>query len=102
MQAAKEGSREEFIKQFGRPPLRLTLEIEDKLGNPQAITEAIKQNDLESASVRFDLVDACLEVEDRDSALRELENLFESTRKVCYARLGVLKRRAEKSYLPEK
>jgi len=80
VQAVKEGAREELIKQFGRPPLRLTLEIEDKLGNPQAIAEAIKQGNIESASVRFDLVDACLEIDDRDSALQELENLFESTR----------------------
>jgi len=80
MQAVKEGTREELINQFGRPPLRLTLEIEDKLGDPQAIAEAIKQNDMESASVRFDLIDACLEIEDRDQALRELEKLFESTK----------------------
>lgn len=80
VQAAKEGAREEFIKQFGRPPLRLTLEIEDKLGDPQAIAEAIKKNEIESASVRFDLVDACLEVEDRGRALQELEKLFESTK----------------------
>jgi len=80
VQTVKEGAREELIKQFGRPPLRLTLEIEDKLGNPQAIAEAIKQDNIESASVRFDLVDACLEIDDRDSALQELENLFESTR----------------------
>jgi len=81
VQAVKEGAREEFIKQFGRPPLRLTLEIADKLGDPQAIAEAIKKNEIESASVRlFDLVDACLEVGDRGSALRELEKLFESTK----------------------
>ena len=80
VQAVKEGAREELIKQFGRPPLRLTLEIEDKVGNPQAIAEAIKQDNIESASVRFDLVDACLEIDDRDSALQELEDLFESTR----------------------
>jgi len=79
-QAVREGSKEEFIKQFGRPPLRLALEIEDKLGNPAAIAEAIRQNDMESALVKFDLVDAYLEVEDRDRALRELENLFERTR----------------------
>lgn len=79
-QVAKEGVREELIKQFGRPPLRLTLEIEDKLGDPQAIAEAIKQNDLESATVKFDLIDACIEIEDRGQALRELEKLFESTK----------------------
>lgn len=79
-QAVKEGAREEFIKQFGSPPLRLTLEIQDKLGDPQAIAEAIKQYDMESTSVRFDLVDACLEVEDRGRALLELEKLFESTK----------------------
>ncbi len=80
-QTAKEGIREEHIIQFGRPSLRFALEIEDKLGNPQAIAEAIKHSEIESASVRFDLVDACLEVDDRDRALQELENLFESTKK---------------------
>jgi len=81
VQATKTGAQEEFVQQFGRPPLRLALEIEDKLGDPKAIAEAIKQNEYESASVRFDLVDACFEAGDRDSALRELENLFESTKK---------------------
>ena len=89
MQAVKEGSREEFINQFGRPPLRLTLEIEDKLGDPQAIAAAIKQNEIESASVTFDLVDACLEVEDRGRALQELENLFESTKNSAMPELHI-------------
>lgn len=80
VQATKKGTKEECFRQFGRPPLRLVLEIEDKLGDPRAIAEAIKQNDYESASARFDLIDACFEVDDRDRALRELENLFESTK----------------------
>jgi len=81
VQATKTGTKEEFIQQFGRPTLRLALEIEDKLGDPKAIAEAIKQNDYESASVRFDLIDACFEADNRDHALLELENLFESTKK---------------------
>lgn len=67
VQATKTGTREEFVQQFGRPTLRLALEIEDKLGDPKAIAEAIKQNEYESASVRFDLVDACFQTGDRDS-----------------------------------
>lgn len=81
VQAAKKGTVEEIVQQFGRPQLRLVLEIEDKLGDPSAIAEAIKQNNYESASLRFDLIDACFEVDDRDRALLELENLFESTKK---------------------
>ena len=80
VQAAKKGTVEEIVQQFGRPQLRLVLEIEDKLGDPSAIAEAIKQNNYESASLRFDLIDACFVVDDRDRALLELENLFESTK----------------------
>jgi hypothetical protein len=79
-QAAKQGTVEEIVRQFGRPQLRLVLEIEDKLGDPKAIDEAIKQHNYESASLKFELIDAYLEVDDRDHALRELENLFESTK----------------------
>jgi hypothetical protein len=81
LHATKTGTEEEFIQQFGRPPLRLVLEIEDKLSDPKAIALAIKQINYESTSVRFDLIDACFEADDRDGALRELEDLFESTRK---------------------
>jgi hypothetical protein len=80
-QATKTGTVEEFIQQFGRPSLRLVLDIENKLSDPKAIAQAIEQSNYELASVRFDLIDACFEAGDRDSALRELEGLFESTRK---------------------
>jgi hypothetical protein len=79
-QVAKQGTVEEIVRHFGRPQLRLVLEIEDKLGDPKAIDEAIKQHNYESASLKFELINACFEVDDRDRAIRELENLFEVTK----------------------
>ena len=70
VQAVTEGSREEFIQQFGRPPLRLALQVEGKLGDPQAIKDAIKENNLESASITFDLVDAYFAAGNREEARR--------------------------------
>jgi len=79
-QVAEDGLREVFILQLGRPNLHLSLEIEDKLGDPQAILHAIREGELEVDELKLSLADIYIGEENREKAIQELVSIFEDTK----------------------
>lgn len=79
-QVAEDGLKDVFILQLGRPSLRLSLEIQDKLYDEQAILAAIKESELEAGELKLGLADIYLGGENTEKAVRELSNIFEDTK----------------------
>jgi len=78
--AAKDGFQYIYMLQLGRPDLRSSLEVQDKLNDPEAVKSAIRQNELETGELKLHIAKLHLVHDEREVAISELSKIMDETK----------------------